>query len=70
MTPEKAKTDVQLIAMKMPDLLFVRTKNNVLLDTSFVPTDGSITYICKDVVEKIIKSALGPQDALNKIHSL
>ena len=41
--------------MKVPDYLFVRVKNNVLLDTSFVPTDGSITYICKDTLLDWIK---------------
>lgn len=29
-----------------------------------------VEYIRKDVVEHIIRSALGPQDALNKLRSL
>ena len=33
-------------------------------------TDAAIEYIRKDMVEHIIRSALGPQDALNKIRSL
>lgn len=31
---------------------------------------GTIEYIRKEVVEHIIRSALGPQDALNKLNSL
>ena len=30
----------------------------------------NIEYISKDVVEKIIRGSLGPQDALNKIHKI
>ena len=41
--------------MKSPDYLFVRIKNNVLLYTSFAPTEGCTTYICKDTLLDWIK---------------
>lgn len=62
--------------MEAPKKIYVREFEegiNQLWDSS-LKENGSHTqtheYIRKDVVEHIIKSAIGPQDALNKLRSL
>lgn len=61
-----------------PDKIYVRQYRDG--DTSWFWDDEpyedeiagieAVEYIRKEVVEHIIRAALGPQDALNKIHSL
>lgn len=57
---------------KLPDTVFIQ--ENDASRTYGVNQDpgvkGMHTYIRKDVVKHIIRGALGPQDALNKIESL
>lgn len=58
--------------MKAPDKIFIhRTVHLGFLSASEIDITGEDEqYIRKDVVEHIIRTALGPQDALNKIRSL
>lgn len=61
--------------MKAPDTIYLEPylDNPDKLHPSWYRNDiiGSGTeYIRKDLVEHIIRGALGPQDALNKIRSL
>ena len=62
--------------MKAPDKLYIGRRNYGPLiggwkSRPFTSQEiESIEYIRKDLVEHIIRGALGPQDALNKIRSL
>ncbi len=51
-----------------PDKIYTTESHHGWYETN----DGGdkIEYIRKDVVKQIIRSALGPQDALNKLNSL
>ena len=58
--------------MKAPDKIYLGIDE---LDSGYVynlslENNGHAEYIRKDLVEHIIRRALGPQDALNKIRSL
>ncbi len=52
--------------MEAPDKIYI----NGFSAFATVPVNEGIEYIRKDLVEHIIRGALGPQDALNKIRSL
>lgn len=56
--------------MKAPDVIYVEFSEDVNLAFEKQPFEETPAYIRKDLVEHIIRGALGPQDALNKIRSL
>lgn len=55
----------------IPDKIYLHEEDFARIYTQPSSTiDDDIEYIRKEVVEHIIRAALGPQDALNKIRSL
>lgn len=59
--------------MTAPEKIYVHEGAHLgMLTLTTIPVDapGEEIYIRKDLVEHIIRGALGPQDALNKIRSL
>ena len=59
--------------MKKPDIIYVHRGLHLgMLTTTAIKVGApdEEEYIRKDLVEHIIRGALGPQDALNKIRSL
>ena len=60
--------------MKVPDKIYVCVTTPPIAlacsEVPFVNKENNFEYIRKEVVEHIIRSALGPQDALNKLRSL
>lgn len=60
--------------MKAPDKIYIhaRYEPHPSLTWNEVKEKNATNeeYIRKDTVERIIRSALGPQDALNKLNSL
>lgn len=72
-----------VMALQMTELNLVQPKKKKQMLPDKIYTDGRnisqmpvfdekecVEYIRKEVVEHIIRSALGPQDALNKLRSL
>ena len=60
--------------MKAPDKIYIQTNAGEALSSKWttIPFKDfeNTEYIRKEVVEHIIRSALGPQDALNKLRTL
>jgi hypothetical protein len=63
--------------MKVPEKIYIASDEGFCFDKSdseiawsYKPPFDSIEYIRKDIVEHIIRAAIGPQDALNKLRTL